>query len=76
MSIAVREGIGEGSDKMAHNFFHNVLRPDLVVPNQYQTGHKTPERCDNGDVANGLSQGASIIPGTNTWYSQECHVSS
>jgi len=60
---------------MAHNFFHSVLRSDLVVSNQYQTGHKTPERCDDGDVANNLSQSASIAPGTNTWHGQECHVS-
>ena len=75
MPIAVSEGIGVGSDKMTHNFFH-VLGPDLVVPNQYQTSHKTPERCDDGGVANNLSQSASIVPGTNTWYSQECHVGS
>jgi len=61
---------------MAHNFIHSVLRPGVVVPDQYQTGHKTPERCDDGDVANNLSQSTSTVPGTDTWYGQECHVGS
>ena len=60
---------------MAHDFLCSALRSGLVVSNQYQTGHKTPERCDDGDVANNLSQSVSTVPGTNTWYGQECHVS-
>ena len=61
---------------MAHNSFYSVVRHDLVVPNQYQTSHKTPERCDDGDVTKNLSQSASIVPRTNTWHSQECHIGS
>ena len=60
---------------MAHDFLRSALRFGLVVSNQYQTGHKTPERCDDGDVANNLSQSVRTAPGTNAWYGQECHVS-
>ena len=60
---------------MAHDFFRSALRSGLVVPNQYQTGHKAPEGCDDGDIADNLSQSVNTVPRTNTRYGQECHVS-
>jgi hypothetical protein len=73
---ANRDGrrIGVRSDKVAHSSFRSVLWLISVLPEQQQTQHDAPDRCDDGEVTGKLGRGTIVISGINAWYGQESHV--